>query len=328
LFKSSGKHFDLCIILLISILFIAGCASYPETTEDILTKTDVRIKPQYEEKFTSSITSNIEADEAQDYGVGPRDSLSFTVYGEEDLSPDGLIVSQEGYISFPLTGRVHVEGLTTPEIEKKIANLLADGYIVNPQVTVSVKSFKSKKAFILGAVEKPGVYPLRGQERLLEIISIAGGIQNEKAGKFILIWRQKSRGKNGSSNESNDNGNGRLIKIGLERLLQQGDMNLNVPLINRDVVFVPQAEYVYIIGEVKKPGSYKLYEKDISILEVITMAGGFTPIASPNKTRIIRVEEGEERTIPVKMKDIIKGEKSKDIVLKSGDIVVVPESLF
>ena len=327
MFKSCKKHFDLCIILLISIFFIAGCASYSETTKDVLTKTDVQIKPQYEEKFTSSITSNIEADEAQDYGVGPRDSLSFTVYGEEDLSPDGLIVSQEGYISFPLTGRVHVEGLSTPEIEKKVADLLADGYIVNPQVTVSVKSFKSKKAFILGAVEKPGVYPLRGQERLLEIISTAGGIQNEKAGKFILIWRQKSRGKNGSSNESNDNGNGRLIKIGLERLLQQGDMSLNVPLINRDVVFVPQAEYVYIIGEVKKPGSYKFTE-NITILETITMAGGFTPIASPNKTRVIRVEEGEERTISVRMKDIIKGERSKDIVLKSGDIVVIPESLF
>ncbi|RZB29826.1 MAG: polysaccharide biosynthesis/export protein [Desulfobacteraceae bacterium Eth-SRB1] len=317
MFKSCKKYFVQCIILLISIFFIAGCASYSETTEDVLTKTDVQIKPQYEEKFTSSITSSIEEDETGDYGVGPRDSLSFAVYGEEDLSLDGLIVSQEGYISFPLTGRVHVEGLTTPEIEKKIAGLLANGYIVNPQVTVSVKSFKSKKAFILGAVEKPGVYPLRGQERLLEIISTAGGIENEKAGKFILIWRQKSRGKNG-----------RLIKIGMERLLQQGDMNLNVPLINKDVVFVPQAEYVYIIGEVKKPGSYKLYEKDISILEAITMAGGFTPIASPNKTRVIRVEEGEERTIFVRMKDIIKGEKSKDIILKSGDIVVVPESLF
>ena len=318
-----NKTISLFTVAVALVFLITGCASYPETTEDILTKTDIQIKPQYEEKFTSSITSNIEADEAKDYGVGPRDSLSFTVYGEEDLSPDGLIVSQEGYISFPLIGRVHVEGLSTPEIEKKIEALLADGYIVNPQVTVMVKSFKSKKIFILGAVEKPGVYPLRGQERLLEIISIAGGIQNEKAGKFILIWRQKSRGENAS----NDNGNGRLIKIGLERLLQQGDMNLNVPLINRDVVFVPQAEYVYIIGEVKKPGSYKFTE-NITILETITMAGGFTPIASPNKTRIIRIEEGEERTIFVRMKDIIKGEKSKDIVLKSGDIVVVPESLF
>ena len=323
MFKVCKKHLDLCVIFLISIFFIAGCASYSETTEDVLTKTDMRIKPQYEEKFTSSVASNIEEDEAQDYGVGPRDSLSFTVYGEEDLSPDGLIVSQEGYISFPLIGRVHVEGLSTPKIEKKIVALLADGYIVNPQVTVMVKSFKSKKIFILGAVEKPGVYPLRSQERLLEIISSAGGIHYEKAGKFILIWRRSnSRDKVTKSKSS-----GRLIKVGVESLLQEGDMKLNVPLKNRDVVFVPQAEYVYIIGEVKKPGSYKFTE-NITILETITMAGGFTPIASPNKTRIIRIEEGEERTIFVRMKDIIKGEKSKDIVLKSGDIIVVPESLF
>lgn len=62
--------------------------------------------------------------------------------------------------------------------------------------------------------------------------------------------------------------------------------------------------------------------------EVITMAGGFTPVASPNKTRVIRIEEGEEKTIPVKINDIIKREKNKDIILKSGDIIVVPESLF
>ena len=335
------------IIAVVLFLMAAGCATGPETMEEVkevLEQSDIDVQPvdeekfiatlpddvreekiaglKYEEKFTATLTDDIGEEKIEDYKVGPNDTLSITVYGEEDLSLDGIVVPSDGSITYPLIGKVGVEGLTAPAIAKKIATLLADGYLVNPQVTATVRIFKSKRVFILGAVESPGVFPLQGHERLLEVISSAGGIRSEKAGKFILIWRQGSAGDDGEKKEDE------VIKVEMEQLLQQGDMSLNVPLENRDVVFVPQAEYVYIIGEVKEPGSYKIYDKDITILEAITMAGGFSPIASPNKTRVIRVENGIERTIPVRMKDIIKGEKSKDIYLQSGDIVVVPESLF
>jgi len=292
-----------------------------ETTEQIVTRADESSQHVYTEQLPA-ITRDIREEQAGDYRVGPEDTLSVTVYGEEDLCLAGIIVSSDGMITYPLIGRVAVENLTTAEVEKKIVSLLADGYLIHPQVTVTVQSFKSKRVFILGAVQNPGVFPLQGRERLLEVISSAGGIQSERAGKFILVLRK------GSSNDEQDKNEDTVIKVGIEGLLQRGDMNLNISLENRDVVFVPQAEYVYIIGEVKNPGSYRIYEKDITILETITLAGGFTPIASPNKTRVIRVENGIEKTIPVRMKDIIKGEKSKDIYLRSGDIVVVPESLF
>jgi polysaccharide export outer membrane protein len=317
----------LFFLIVVMCVLSTGCSTAPETTEEVLQKADIRLKPSTEEKFTEkqftrTIQQEAVEEKIEDYKVGPNDSLSIAVYGEEDLSLDGIIVSSEGMITYPLIGRISVEGLTAHEVSKKIAALLSDGYLVNPQVTTTVKVFKSKRVFILGAVEEPGVIPLQGHERLLEIISSAGGIRSEEAGKFILIWRQGIRDNEGKKAED------RLIKVEVERLLQQGDMRLNVPLENKDVVFVPQAEYVYIIGEVKDPGSYKIYDKDITILEAITMAGGFSAIASPNKTRVIRVEDGVERTINVPMKDIIKGEKSKDIYLKSGDIIVVPESLF
>ncbi|MCK9276172.1 MAG: polysaccharide export protein [Syntrophales bacterium] len=317
----------ICTFLALVSLFISGCAPTPAVTERkaAIARTEVDIKPAYKEKFTSTVAeTKIPEISVHEYLIGAKDILSVIVYGEEDLSLKESTVTADGFISMPLVGRISVAGLTTLQIEKKITKLLSDGYLINPQVTVVVKSFQSKKAFILGAVEKPGSYPLQGNAVLLELISTAGGILYESAGKYILIWRAASGEKTSEDEES-----GRVIRIATERLLKEGDMRLNVPIEDRDVVFVPQAEQVYIIGEVKNPGSFPIIKDKITVLEAITMAGGFTRIASPNKTRIIRVEDGIEKTIYVRANDIIKGgEKSKDIPLQSGDIVVVPESLF
>ena len=307
----------------IILLLVIGCATAPPPTKEaVLTKADVKMNPVYQEKFTATVASEISKEAPRDYRVGPKDVLSITVYGEEDLSLKDVLVTSDGFLSMPLIGRFSVEGMTTLDIEQNITKRLGNGYLVNPQVSVTVKSFKSKKAFILGAVEKPGVYPLEGEAVLLELISSSGGILYDSAGKYILIWRHAA------PTETGEESGGQVIKIALQRLLKEGDMRLNVGIQDRDVVFVPQAEHIYIIGEVKEPGSFPVFKNDITVLEAITMSGGFTPIAAPNRTRIIRVENGLERTITVRMKDIIKGERSKDVVLKSGDIVVVPESLF
>lgn len=97
-------------------------------------------------------------------------------------------------------------------------------------------------------------------------------------------------------------------------------------------VFIEQyrAEKVFVMGFVNKPGEYELFkDRPTTVLEAITMAGGFKEGAAQNGTKVIRVENGEELTIPIKVTDITKkGEKDKDISVKPGDIIVVPESFF
>ena len=83
---------------------------------------------------------------------------------------------------------------------------------------------------------------------------------------------------------------------------------------------------VYVLGEVKEPGALPLFGKYLTVLEAVTKAGGFTEFAAPNRTKIIRVEDGVEKTIKVNLNKVKKGDKSLDIILKPGDIVVVPES--
>ena len=111
----------------------------------------------------------------QDYIVGEGDVLRITVYDHDDLTTTAR-VSGDGMINFPLIGQVNVKGLTLSQITKQISALLADGYIVNPQVNIFIQEFRSKKAFIMGEVNRPGLYVLAGQTTFLALLSQAGGL--------------------------------------------------------------------------------------------------------------------------------------------------------
>lgn len=98
------------------------------------------------------------------------------------------------------------------------------------------------------------------------------------------------------------------------------------------IVYIEEysSKQVSVIGWVNKPGKYDMFpEKETTVLEAIAMAEGFHEHADVNGTRILRVEDGEEKTIFIKVKDITqKGEKDKDVPLKPNDVVFVPESFF
>ncbi len=104
-------------------------------------------------------------------------------------------------------------------------------------------------------------------------------------------------------------------------------------LVNPQVqVFISKyhVKQISVLGSVKLPGKYDMYtEKETTLLHAIAMAGGFSDVASVNNTRVIRTEDGEQKIIPIKVTDITKkGMKDKDVSLRPGDIVYVPESFF
>jgi len=257
-----------------------------------------------------------------DYRVDGYDVLSITVYEEEDLSRKAVRVSADGYISFPLIGRLKVDGLTTSEIEKMISLRLArEQYLLDAHVSVMVTEYNSKRFLVLGAVKNPGSYPLRARERLLDAISKAGGIDLEQAGKRGMIIRTE---KPNTEHERKI-----VINVDLQGLLKGSDQISNIFLAEKDTLFIPQAERFYLIGQVQRPGSYPIGEKDISLVEAISIAGGFTPVAARNRTRIIRVENGFEKIIEVRVDAITgAGKKIQDVLIQPDDVIVVPESFF
>jgi polysaccharide export outer membrane protein len=253
----------------------------------------------------------------QEYTIGPRDVLGITVWGQADLSRD-YGVDPDGFIPFPLIGRVKAAGSTPKELAAQLTELLGKDYLVNPQVIVSVKEYLSQKVQVLGAAEKPGVYYLTGPTSLLEILSRAGGFAST-AGKQVLLIH----------NRGATDGSSTVQRLSLEKI-QAGDPSENTRVQSQDIVIVSKAQaYSYFIfGEVKKPGAYVL-DKDTNILEGITVAGGFTDKAAPGRTRVIRSTPQGQKVIEVDMNDILRrGREAKTVMLQESDVVVVPESFF
>lgn len=252
-----------------------------------------------------------------EFKIGAKDLLEISVFGLEELNRT-VRVSEEGKISLPLLGEIQVGGLTKTELEKKISQLLEEEYLQNPQVTVFIKEYQSKRVFMLGAVGKPGPYELLGRQTLLHLISQAGGLTND-AGDEIIIIRKLQDGTNTS------------FRIPIDDLILEGDTELNIPLEPDDIVNIPadKAVFVYVFGQVRNPGALEVKKSNMpTLLRAIAQAGGFTDRASKSGVIIKRIDqEGKETQIKVNVKDIIKG-KRKDIPLKENDLVYVPESIF
>lgn len=243
---------------------------------------------------------------AQDYVVGEGDVLRITVYDHDDLTTISR-VSGEGVIAFPLIGQVDVKGLTLMQISQKIAALLADGYIVNPQVNIFIQEFRSKKAFIMGEVSKPGLYVLPGQTTFLSLLSEAGGLTKEAGYKAIIKRKINPSDKNEE-----------IITIDLKRLIEKGDTSLDVPIMDGDSIYVTKAGVFYVTGEVKKPDAYK-FEEGTTVIKAITMGGGFSDKASRSRVKIIRKKAGKEEVLE---------RVSMDEPVQPDDVIVVPESFF
>lgn len=240
------------------------------------------------------------------YMVGDGDVLKVSVYGNPDLDAT-VRVGSDGTILFPLLGQVTIGGMSVGQVSDHLAKKLSDGYIVNPQVSVFVEQFRSKKAIIIGQVRNPGLYELSGPTSVLELISKAGGLTPEAGDKATI----KRKIGSGAAEEQ-------MITVNLKDLMERGQAVLDAPIMDGDNVFVPKANVFYVTGEVGRPNSYR-FEEGTTVIKAITMAGGFSPIASKSRVRIIRKVNGEEQ--------VIKG-VAMDVNILPDDVIVVPESFF
>jgi polysaccharide export outer membrane protein len=250
-----------------------------------------------------------------EYKIGPNDLLQLTVIGFEELNRQ-YRVSEEGSINLPYLGETEVEGLTRGELEKKLGLLLQEkNYIKNPQVSILIVEYQSKRIYLLGAVENTGPYELLGRMTLLKLLSEAGGLTTE-AGNEIIITRMLS------------DGDKTTLKIPVEDLLLKGNSSLDIPLQPDDIINIPVDKIVliYVTGQVRNPGALEVKTSNIpTLLRAIAMAGGFTDRAAKGKVLIKRTDEtGKEIEIKVDVDDIMKGKK-KDIQLQADDVVIVPE---
>lgn len=266
----------------------------------------------------------------RDYRLGPDDQLSIRVVELDKLQLENTLapkIDVNGNLNLPIIGRLHAEGLTLDGLEKEIVSKLSDT-LQRPSVSVSIVQYRSHPVSVLGAVRTPSVLQVTQHRRLLEVLSMAGGLATD-AGDKITISRRKAMGPLPLTNVSADDPDGDYVgKIDVHALMQGQDPRLNIEIFENDVITVSQAELVYVIGAVKRAGGFTLGEHEhMSVLQALSLAEGLDRAASPKSARLLREDlPGKERKeIPVDLKPILTG-AAPDVALRANDILFIPTS--
>ena len=268
----------------------------------------------------------VQAVETNSYLLGPDDQITIRVLQAPELAEKPVRIDMNGYIDLPFVGKLHAAGLTVEALRTELTTQLAS-IIRDPQVTVGVEEFRSQPASVMGAVNTPGVLQLRGHKRLVELLTMAGGLRQD-SGSFVNITRDLRWGRLPLPGAKDDNsGHYSSASVDLKMLMEAKDPSQNILVCPDDVISVPRAQMVFVIGEVLKTGGYVLNDREkMSLLEALSLAGGVNRTAAPQNARVLRAKNGSEREeIPVDLKKIFEG-KASDFDLRAQDILFVPSS--
>lgn len=256
------------------------------------------------------------------YRIGPGDVLEVLVFNQPSLSRPAVRVDGRGMIRLPLLeGEIKAACKTDGELAGELTTRYQE-YQKYPQVDVFVKEFNSQPVAVLGAVRAPGRFQLQRRVRLLELLTLSGG-PADKAGRVVHIVHGattttpcEAQGTSSSADE----------ELSAYRLIEtmKGVESANPFLTPGDVVFVPEADLVFVVGNVLKPGGIPLQDQ-VTVSDAINLAGGVLPNSEKHKVRIIRKpsETAPKTELLVDLQAITKG--AEDIVLQANDVVEVPK---
>jgi polysaccharide export outer membrane protein len=265
-----------------------------------------------------------------DYVIGSGDLLGIEVFDVPELSRD-VRVNETGYISLPLIPtKISATGLTPFQLQDKLAELLqTNGLVSTPQVSVTLKEQRSQPITVIGAVKSPMVLQSVRQMTLIEVLSRAGGVA-EDAGSVVIVTRPPTESsENGNSDTAKADADMQTFTIGLSDLLETGDSRFNIPVLGADVVSVPRAGIIYVVGAVTRPGGFVMAnDRDrMTTLKVLSLAGGTIGSAKTKEAVILRKnpDTGKRDEVPVDLNKVMHL-KTEDVMLQSSDILFVPDS--
>jgi polysaccharide export outer membrane protein len=241
--------------------------------------------------------------------LGGGDLIEVNVYNVPELSTKAR-VGNSGDVYLPLIDYVHVGDLTVEEAQSLIGKRLeSGGFVRNPHVTIILDESASEGVTILGEVTKPGIYPALGDRRLYDMISAAGGF-TPAAGRKVSIIRQHSQEG--------------AITVNLPRNLAD-DLQDNVEILPGDMITVPRAPIIYVVGDVGRPAGLLVDNGSLTVLQALALAGGANHTAKMGGVRIIRKGPDGMTETRVPLKRMLEA-KAPDITLQADDILFVPLS--
>jgi len=246
------------------------------------------------------------------YRLGPGDVVDVQVWREHEISGEHEIDAR-GELRHALLGNVPAAGLTVDELAETLRARLARDFLRDPRVSVALVSSARRKAWVIGAVGRPGQYPVKPGTRLLDLLFAAGGLGLD-AGATARFYRMGAPAPGQPLGDLSEN-----------RAVEPGDV---LVVIARDAAASASAQRVRVMGEVAHPGTYDLREAPTA-LDAVLAAGGFTEYASTNRVRLVRGAGEKRHVLQLHLGDLVEGDKdAENAPLQAGDMIVVPESFF
>jgi polysaccharide export outer membrane protein len=262
-----------------------------------------------------------------EYVLGSGDEVNVYVSNVAELNGGrNYRIDPQGDIDIPLAGRLRAAGRTVAETKADIIERLKQ-YVYEPQVSVDVQAFRSQPVSVIGAVNEPGVHQLEGQKTLLEVLSMAKGLRSD-ASDSVHVTRRLEWGTIPLADAHLDtSGKFYVANLNLKGLIDGRNPGENIQVKPNDVISIPTADLVYVVGAVNRPGGFVLNErKSMSVLQALSLAGGLSKEAAAQKSRILRSNGSDKPLeVPLNVKDILKG-KSNDLGLRGSDILFIPDS--
>lgn len=243
--------------------------------------------------------------------IAPGDLLHITVFDVPEMTQE-VRIGANGQAQLALIGNIELAGLTGAEAADAVAKELRDRkMLLRPQVNVLIKEFASQGVSVFGEVQHPGVYQVLGSRSLLDVISMAGGLTNV-ADTRITVKRR------GGSEQT------RTVKLKSDD--PQTSLTNNVQIHPGDLIVVPRAGIVYVLGDVTRPGGFVMQDSGrITLLQALAQAGGASKNASLNKAVLMRKSVQGYATTKLHVGKIEKGE-APDFELEANDILFVPNN--
>lgn len=256
------------------------------------------------------------ASAGKEYRINPNELLEISVFELPDQNQTAR-VSPTGTISLKVGSIIKAAGLTPEELQAAIEAELKKNYIKNPRVQVFIREYLATPPVFVtltGAVRSPGVVQLKDQHFLMDVLSSGGG-PSDNAGATIQVMRRRP------------DATVETTSISIDDLYQNGKTELNIEIHANDTVNVTEAGFIYVYGEVAKPGEFLLrHGSPVSVLEAIARGGGATRLAKKKECQIIRVHaDGSKEIIPFNLQRLTEA-KDTDFALKVNDIVFIPAS--
>jgi len=265
----------------------------------------------------------------QSYVLGANDRIVLRCLNADEFSSTPIRIDADGHITVPYLGRVVLAGLTVSDAEKRLTEQLSK-FIRHPEVELSVVDSHSQPVSVFGAVKNPGVYQLEGEKTLTEVLAMAGGLRPDAGGTLKVTRRTDSNSKS----QALEMGMGQHIagdvnvsEISIDELVRGRDAFADMKVHPHDVISVSQAELIYVVGQVHKPGGFLMSGRSsFSVLQALSLAEGLNNTAAPKRSVILRKQGKSGRVeVSVDLARILAG-RAPDTLLQPEDVLFIPNN--